>query len=115
MLIKDLTLEQLVNLCESHDKHCDKCPLFNTSLHCFNICDASECDRERIHKALEEEIDVPNSIHKDGVTSKFVLSHLKKALWNLKCAVALDSNSVDAHMIRVLKNNLAKVLQNSCN
>ena len=115
MLIKDLTLEQLVNICKSYYKRCDKCPLFYTSLHCFSICDASECDRERIHKALEEEIDTPNDTCIDGVTSKFVASHLKKALWNLKCAVDLDNNSVDAHTIRVLKNNLTKVLQNSCN
>lgn len=103
MLIKDLTLEQLVNLCESHNKHCDKCPLFYTTLHCFNICDASESDKERIHKALEEEIDIPNSTHTDVITSKFVRSHINKAIWNLKCAVALDSSSVDAHIIRVLK------------
>lgn len=115
MLIKDLTLEQLVNLCESHNKRCDNCPLFDTSLHCFNICDASECDRERMHKALDEEIDIPNDKTNDTVTSKFVRSHLKKALWNLKCAADLDGSSVDAHVIRVLKNNLTKVLQNSCN
>lgn len=54
MKIKDLTLGQLITICENHNKRCDKCPLFETLLNCFHICDASATDKERIHNALEE-------------------------------------------------------------
>lgn len=54
MKIKDLTLGQLIEICENHNKHCTKCPLQDSELHCFYICDASVTDKERIHNALEE-------------------------------------------------------------
>jgi len=54
MKIKDLTLGQLVSICENHNKNCTKCPFQDSELHCFHICDASDQDKERIHNALEE-------------------------------------------------------------
>lgn len=43
--------------------------------------------------------------HKVGtdMTSKFVKSHIDKAIWNLECAHNLDEDSVDVDIIRIIK------------
>lgn len=40
---------------------------------------------------------------KNDITSKFGKSHIDKAIWNLECAHNLDEDSVDVHVIRIIK------------
>lgn len=46
--IKDLTLGQIIEIAETYNKSCGRCPLFNTPLHCFNFCDASEKKKKEL-------------------------------------------------------------------
>jgi len=55
------------------------------------VSKAERYDRMRDHKI------------KNDITSKFVKSHIDKAIWNLECAHNLDEDSVDVHVIRIIK------------
>lgn len=46
-----------------------------------------------------------HTIGKD-ITSKFVKSHIDKAIWNLRCAYNLDDGSVSIHTINVIKKSI---------
>lgn len=47
----------------------------------------------------------------DKIINSFIISHLKKAIWNLECANNLKPNTIDIVTIIELKNILEKVSQ----
>jgi hypothetical protein len=50
--VRDLTLAQIIKLAEKHNKSCGTCPLFKTPLHCFNFCDASDKQRQKLKASI---------------------------------------------------------------
>lgn len=61
--------------------------------------------REAVVKAERYDEMCDHKIGKD-VTSKFVKSHIDKAIWNLRCAHDLDDNSVSIHTINVITRSI---------
>lgn len=56
--VKNLTLGQVVAIAEEYNGSCGRCPLFNTALHCFEICDAPAKRKEQIKSAIKEFVDL---------------------------------------------------------
>ena len=62
MKIKDLTLGQLVSICEEYKGSCGRCPLFNTRLHCFKYCDSSDKQKQIIKDMIKGNIDLNSNL-----------------------------------------------------
>jgi hypothetical protein len=64
--VKNLTLGQVVAIAEEYNGSCGRCPLFNSALHCFEICDASSKRREQIKNSIRGFVDLEeNNIIKE--------------------------------------------------
>lgn len=60
--IKDLTIGQIIEIADTYNKSCGRCPLFNTPLHCFNFCDASEKKQKDIRDMMKSFVNLEENL-----------------------------------------------------
>lgn len=54
--IKDLTIEELVNLCDKYPKGCNNCPIYKVKeVECYLIIGFAEEMKEKINEEIEVE------------------------------------------------------------
>ena len=60
----DLTIRQIIEICDKNNKHCTKCPLFNSILNChkFNIKYKNIAVLYNRDKLMEEEVEVKDNV-----------------------------------------------------
>ena len=57
--IKNLTLEEFIELAKKHEKDCSRCPLCSIlEIKCQNFCDLSSKEKMFVKIALDQEIEV---------------------------------------------------------